>query len=194
MASQFESRQPSRVICSFYLKRSCTQGDACRFLHPANLNATETQNGTICSHFLRGKCTFGNRCKKIHPLAASDKATHPIYAKNSQSCRYFVRGVCDKGDACPFTHNPLERQKYRDSQVKAPSPPPSTSTACVTDPLALASRLVGVSSDTNGNDPAGEEVRHSFCCSNGWPTHNFGHTRPLRRANIRIVIMHSKLS
>jgi len=54
----------SHIICVYYLKNTCANGDDCPRWHPADIVVPVP--GFICKHYLEGHCAYGADCWKVH--------------------------------------------------------------------------------------------------------------------------------
>ncbi|KAG2230723.1 hypothetical protein INT48_004776 [Thamnidium elegans] len=82
------------VVCSYFLKGFCKQGDACTFKHEGEPAPPPTLK-TVCQFFKTGSCNQGAECLYSHDLKI-------------EPCRFFhLKGTCEQEDRCPYSHEPL---------------------------------------------------------------------------------------
>jgi hypothetical protein len=115
-----KKKQTEREVCKYFLNRSCTKGQECPYLHPADVKLEE-----VCRFYRSGVCRRGDDCIYSHDLS-------------HEACKHMVQGACLYGERCRFSHDAavVEAQrritppglKARAKQVEsvgvAPSLPP----------------------------------------------------------------------
>ncbi|KAH9298126.1 hypothetical protein KI387_029808, partial [Taxus chinensis] len=79
------------ILCKFYMKGRCAQGQECPFSH----DAVPITKSEICKYYLNHHCLKGDECPFSHDLS-----TFP--------CKFYhTKGGCLDGDACRFSHKPI---------------------------------------------------------------------------------------
>eukprot|EP01125_Pyxidicula_operculata_P011352 TRINITY_DN371_c4_g1_i1.p1 TRINITY_DN371_c4_g1~~TRINITY_DN371_c4_g1_i1.p1 ORF type:complete len:971 (+),score=261.93 TRINITY_DN371_c4_g1_i1:544-3456(+) len=100
--------QQQQQICKYWINRSCSQGDACPFLHEGQ----QIVKNEICKFHRSGSCVKGDSCAYSHDLS-------------QEACIKMVEsGRCIHGDKCRFSHDPnlIEYEKRK----KLGQPPDKT--------------------------------------------------------------------
>ncbi|GAA5805667.1 hypothetical protein HPULCUR_011190 [Helicostylum pulchrum] len=86
------------VLCNYFLKGFCKQGDNCTFKHEGEPAPPPTIN-TVCQFFKTGSCNQGEECNFSHDLKL-------------EPCRFFhMQGSCEQEDRCPYSHEPLNEDR-----------------------------------------------------------------------------------
>eukprot|EP00931_Biecheleriopsis_adriatica_P049890 TRINITY_DN2886_c0_g1_i1.p1 TRINITY_DN2886_c0_g1~~TRINITY_DN2886_c0_g1_i1.p1 ORF type:complete len:281 (-),score=51.42 TRINITY_DN2886_c0_g1_i1:86-928(-) len=116
-------------ICSFYLRGTCTRGEACSFAHgEAYLQKKpKWQKTRLCKDlFQNGFCSAGAYCTWAHSreeLVRSKKEPKEVsehqsalrsMVKKTQVCKFHASGKCKLGSECTFAHGVEELQKKPD--------------------------------------------------------------------------------
>jgi len=93
-------------MCAYYLKSSCTYGEACTFSHSyANLQDTpDLQKTRLCKAFIQGSCT-DTGCRFAHGEEEL-RSTGNVFKKTL--CIWFEKGKCRNGQQCRFAHSHAE--------------------------------------------------------------------------------------
>jgi hypothetical protein len=90
------------VNCVFFLRGKCKFGAQCKFLHPADLDASQDSSSSphrTSSPDHRSKALV-QADKDIFDLEMIERSLPRI----STPCKFFLAGNCARGDQCRYTH------------------------------------------------------------------------------------------
>lgn len=86
------------ILCKFYMKGRCAQGNQCSFSHDA-VPATKSE---ICKYHVNKCCLKGDECPFSHDLSAFP-------------CKFYhTKGYCLEKDMCRFSHKPITENALQD--------------------------------------------------------------------------------
>ena len=122
--SQGRSTSP-KAVCYDFLKRKCTRGANCKFLHKNKSPSPKPPDkqkkiNKVCMYWKKGKCTRGDKCRFIHksegrhhhPDLQERRAPPPRLLKSQDLLLPLPRegqaeeGQRARGQRLPFTRQP----------------------------------------------------------------------------------------
>ena len=120
----------------FYMRGMCNKGAQCRFVHPADVQPT--QSSTSSAPLLTGSSSSINQAEKSEKDAFDLEMVERALPKVSIACKFYLAGNCTRGDTCRYAHVDASSTPSEDCPIcmVAIEPPKQFGLLCTFAPCA----------------------------------------------------------